>query len=648
MVRKNHHTTDLVYGIWKGRELKHISEVPSGKACECVCPQCNHPLIAKKGPVYRHHFGHAAESECSGAPETALHLMAKEIICKRLCLGLPALVAEYNGVTQQIFKSRIVFFDSATAELRHDIGFIPDISVFKDDRKLMVEIFVTHPCGEEKITEIAKAGVSSVEIDLSKFPRDASLSEIEAAVISDAPRRWLYHPHEVVAREQMKLKADELRKLEEGKQESVRKELERKANSLVRNYSEGIRSLDKFDKKNIEILSRVKAAGFGNILGISFGGEGAFNLPTDVWQAEIVGRFIISPEVEGTLKASSIYGYLKGIGAVGHQFKFISPETERLLQTKIDKFLSPYAAVTAYLKYLVELGVLVFRRGYIASSLTVRTVDKFQESNRLRMQRAKDVQEKFTSIASGLSEDFIRTYNFENWRKKQQVLFDCSFEEAIESGKNFNEMYGALIDIERMLFEHGSIVDEWLDFPIKAEVERCRKFFAEKMERRRIEAQRKNEEARRLRVQNFLDLAGAVHESEAENWIVQRNSCFGGRLPIKMAGSSVESYEEVMAQLNLEQSEKLKREREEIAKCEAEIRRRESEEVNLREVREWQEKLQKRAVSILGGGKAMAFLVSPYSQLNGKRPKDYCVNKVAYERCEILLNEVKKGIKKLF
>tara|TARA_R110002074_G_C12519592_1_gene664096 strand:+ start:585 stop:2426 length:1842 start_codon:yes stop_codon:yes gene_type:complete len=613
-----------------------------------MCPQCNHPLIARKGSINRHHFGHAADSVCTGAPETALHLIAKEIIYSRLRLALPELVAEYNGVTLQVVKAQTVFFDSAIKEFRHEVGIIPDIFVVKNDRKLMVEIFVTHECDEEKISEISKTGVPSVEIDLSKFPRDATPSEIEDAVISSASRRWLYHPREVAAREQMKIQAEEIRRVKEREEENARKELERKVDTLVRYYHMGVRKLENLDNQNAEILSRINAAGFSNILGISFGGEGVFNFPTDVWQAEIVEKFIISSGADVAPKASAIYNHLKGVGAVGHQFKFVHPEVEKLLQKKIDKFVSPYTAVKAYLEYLVELGVLVFRRGYFASSLTVRGIDKVNESNRLRRQRAIDIRKKFNSIVLGLSDNSIRSFGFENWKKIPQASFGSSFEEAIENGNSFVQMYQGLVDIERMLSGHGLIVDDWLNFPIRREVERRRTFLMEEDERKRIEARRKDEEAHEKRVQVFLNLARSVHEGTADQWIVLPNLNCDGQTPIEMAEAGADSYHLIMAQLNREQNEKLERQWEEEKRRESERRNAIFAEDRLREVESWREKLRKRAVNSLGEDKARAFLASPYPQLKGKRPKDYCVDKETYGLCETLMNGVKKRSRKMF
>ena len=54
------------YGMRDGK-LLFISDVPRGLACGCVCARCHQPLVAKKGPIRRHHFSHLKDTNCHGA-----------------------------------------------------------------------------------------------------------------------------------------------------------------------------------------------------------------------------------------------------------------------------------------------------------------------------------------------------------------------------------------------------------------------------------------------------------------------------------------------------------------------------------------------------------------------------------------------------
>ena len=67
----------------------HVSEVPRGVACACNCIGCGQPLLARKGAVRVAHFSHTSNSACQGAPETALHRAAKQIVAELGQIQLP-------------------------------------------------------------------------------------------------------------------------------------------------------------------------------------------------------------------------------------------------------------------------------------------------------------------------------------------------------------------------------------------------------------------------------------------------------------------------------------------------------------------------------------------------------------------------------
>lgn len=48
----------LTYGRSDQGQLVHIAEAKSGRACGLNCPFCGGPLVARKGRILAHHFGH--------------------------------------------------------------------------------------------------------------------------------------------------------------------------------------------------------------------------------------------------------------------------------------------------------------------------------------------------------------------------------------------------------------------------------------------------------------------------------------------------------------------------------------------------------------------------------------------------------------
>ena len=74
---------------WRHGRLWGVDEVSSGLACDCVCPHCQTPLIAKKGNRNRHHFAHYKKIDCDGSAETILHILGKQILSNASFLFIP-------------------------------------------------------------------------------------------------------------------------------------------------------------------------------------------------------------------------------------------------------------------------------------------------------------------------------------------------------------------------------------------------------------------------------------------------------------------------------------------------------------------------------------------------------------------------------
>jgi len=111
-------TADLVYGVNLEGNIVHVSQVPPGSACKCKCPECDGDLIAKKGEKLAHHFAHATLVSCRGGPETALHLLAKQIVKDRLRINLPEVSACFGKQSRVLHKAAEIKFDHAILEPR--------------------------------------------------------------------------------------------------------------------------------------------------------------------------------------------------------------------------------------------------------------------------------------------------------------------------------------------------------------------------------------------------------------------------------------------------------------------------------------------------------------------------------------------------
>lgn len=119
----------IQYALRDG-QMRHISEVKHGLACDCVCVQCGQPLVARKGRIRQHHFAHTAETNCNPSPENLTHCYAKNLIGARLRAIEPAFEvrAEAAGVKAWARQPASVF-EAQKAEVE-SLAFMPD---FKPD-----------------------------------------------------------------------------------------------------------------------------------------------------------------------------------------------------------------------------------------------------------------------------------------------------------------------------------------------------------------------------------------------------------------------------------------------------------------------------------------------------------------------------------
>jgi len=156
------------FALNRSNDVVHISEVQRGKDCDCHCAFCKEILVAKKGNKKRHHFSHYNKKvSCKYGRETGLHLAAKRIISQEKILWLPP--SEISGEnTIKVDRGGTVKVISVELENRVQ-NIIPDVVVTIGGKRIIIEIFVTHPIDEEKKSKIEQMRLSCIEIDLSSY-----------------------------------------------------------------------------------------------------------------------------------------------------------------------------------------------------------------------------------------------------------------------------------------------------------------------------------------------------------------------------------------------------------------------------------------------------------------------------------------------
>ena len=184
----------MIYGLAADGSLLHISAVPSGLACGCVCPACERRLVARKGPRTAHHFAHyGVGAGCGRAVETNAHIWAKQVLERTRQILLPAIEAEEAGRREVARPASMFRFDEVRLEKRFG-DIVPDVVVRAGSRELLVEVYVTHRCDAAKVAKIRTGSVSAMEVDLSGLRTSQDPKQVGAALLRGAPRAWLYNP----------------------------------------------------------------------------------------------------------------------------------------------------------------------------------------------------------------------------------------------------------------------------------------------------------------------------------------------------------------------------------------------------------------------------------------------------------------------
>lgn len=178
----------LKYGLLDDT-LISIEEVENGLACNCVCPHCKAPLIAKKGEKRVKHFAHYKLADCNHGTESALHLMAKSIIVETCKIFVPYFPKTEYDFT---YNGKVVTFEKAEPEKILSNSIRGDVVLYNGSGYLNVEIKVTHEVDLSKTVELFNFGIPTIEVDLSDIKADFTPEIINERLLSGTHTRLIY------------------------------------------------------------------------------------------------------------------------------------------------------------------------------------------------------------------------------------------------------------------------------------------------------------------------------------------------------------------------------------------------------------------------------------------------------------------------
>lgn len=203
--------------------IEDILEENRGLNCDCICPQCKEPFIAKLGEIRCHHFAHSGKG-CDeiNAYLTGMYMLLNEYLSNKNTIYLPPVIVKfelspYSYITEYNIDQRIhlksysidaeceelvregiehAFFDSS--EIVHSTNGKPDaIIVKKNGRSLAIRIMPPSTVCKYRTTSKYK-DIATLQVDLSgceKLLLQSKKSEIFSFFENNRfICNWIYNP----------------------------------------------------------------------------------------------------------------------------------------------------------------------------------------------------------------------------------------------------------------------------------------------------------------------------------------------------------------------------------------------------------------------------------------------------------------------
>ena len=167
----------------------NVDQVPTGLACNCFCPYCRSPLIAKNSNQANdgkiHHFAHKPGSDCTWSDESTLHKLAKEVLVEEQIIMMPILDGESEAKQLKFDHVEPEYWDEKT-------GLIPDCLCIYGSQKLWVEFKRSHEVDTRKTEKIKNNEIDCIEVDLNECPIDKE--SVRHFIVEDSKNRiWVYN-----------------------------------------------------------------------------------------------------------------------------------------------------------------------------------------------------------------------------------------------------------------------------------------------------------------------------------------------------------------------------------------------------------------------------------------------------------------------
>lgn len=187
-----------------GQTLVDIGDVPSGKACDCICPSCHCPLIARHCTEDREdHFAHDPAFklhqdyiECDFSIHVAIRLMLKQLLAASHTLKLPNYIVQEPSSAENITvtKGKTLDFDRITIEVK---GFDAVIDIAGYQLAIFISYYpgrMVAPGPSGNIKGIIQLDITEVEFKKLKALSLTRTGYLNALIVElSAAKTWIWH-----------------------------------------------------------------------------------------------------------------------------------------------------------------------------------------------------------------------------------------------------------------------------------------------------------------------------------------------------------------------------------------------------------------------------------------------------------------------
>jgi hypothetical protein len=618
---------EIPYGRAEDGRIVHVSEVPSGGVRACFCLECGERLLAYKGPLKAHHFQHRSNQACPGASETALHLLAKEVLSKNRLMRLPPVIAQHAEMEARLRDATDFAYDETRIEQGKD-GVQPDVLLLKGGRELAVEIYVTHRCETQKLAFLKARKLATIEIDLSRLPRNSDPEIVCEAVLWSAPREWLFNRHIEDVEDRLRDHAADLAERERRRRELAYGPL---AIEVAEMYQRP-------QTMELDLIRFAEDAGLGNLIGLPVEGDRCFRVDTRSWQAAIVHFLYFGPGQYDRFLASSVTAYLESRRFFANaiiELRSGCGEAVDHVAATVPRFRRLQEVVDDYLGRLLQVDAVLCSRKW----WRVRREQAYEAQQRQRevsgaRERLAQLDERISAIRKEATG--ARGFKWRRWLSARCEQLDASpMEVARAGGLKFQSLLSTLDSFLQMLRPGGyALPVSFLGLPLEpdrearraeahqareerqaaaAKLEEERQAVAAKLEEERLKKEQSN--TREFLATFVADAFSLLGDCAAE-WVHDR---LGGR-----------TAEDANLLLTPEQRDRL------AGTLAAEAERRAT---AVRLAAQCQELLASDAYQSFKWNRERAelWLSSRHPGLDGRSPRATCVDEPSFRRCVALL-----------